>query len=98
VPKAMITEIANSKIVSYNAIHCRLMRKHMPLRFKELRSYQNSYLRKNGIISELVDVLAGRVPKSVFNRHYLGEAIKAFGNTVLGIEENLEKTLISNMP
>ena len=46
--------------------------KHVKLRLKELRSYHNSYLRKkNGIISELVDVLAGRVPKSVFVRHYL---------------------------
>jgi hypothetical protein len=40
----MITEIANSQPVSYNAIHCRLMRKKIPLRLKELRSYQNSYL------------------------------------------------------
>jgi intergrase/recombinase len=94
----MITKIADSQPVSYNAIHCRLMRKKIPLRLNELRSYQNSCLRKNGIISELVDVLAGRVPKSVFTRHYLGQDMKAFGNTVLGIEENLEKTLISNMP
>jgi intergrase/recombinase len=74
------------------------MRKHMPLRFKELRSYQNSYLRKNGLISELVDILAGRVPKSVFTRHYLGQDMKVFGTTVLEITESLEKTLISNMP
>jgi hypothetical protein len=95
VSKAMITEIANSQPVSYNAIHCRLMRKKIPLRFKELRSYQNSYLRKNGIISELVDIIAGRVPKSVFTRHHLGQDMKAFGNTVLGIEESLEKTLLT---
>lgn len=61
----------------------------------ELRSYHNSCLRKNGLVSELVDVLAGRVPKSVFCRHYLGEDIKAFGATVLRIEDNLEKTLLS---
>jgi intergrase/recombinase len=95
VSKAMITEIANSQPVSYNAIHCRLMRKKIPSRLKELRSYQNSYLRKNGIISELVDVIAGRVPKSVFTRHYLGQDMKAFGNVVLGIEDNLENSLLS---
>jgi hypothetical protein len=64
-------------------------------RFKELRSYHNSYLRKQGIISELVDVLAGRVPKSVFARHYLGEDMKTFSIQVLEIEANLEKTLLS---
>jgi hypothetical protein len=95
VPKAMITEITNSQPVSYNAIHCRLMRKNIPLRFKELRSYQNSYLRKNGLISELVDIIAGRVPKSVFTRHYLGQDMKAFGTAVLEIEYNLEQTLLT---
>ncbi len=81
--KSMIDEIGKSQPVSYSAIICRLRKKQIKLRFKEVRSYNNSYLRKNGIISELVDVLAGRVPKTVFCRHYLGEDIKAFGKTVL---------------
>jgi hypothetical protein len=89
----LIKEICYSQPISYNAIHCRFARRAVKLRLKELRSYQNSYLRKNGVISELVDILAGRVPKSVFCRHYLGEDIKAFGNMVLLIENNLEKTL-----
>ena len=75
--------------------HSRLDRKHIKLRLKELRSYHNSYLRKNGIISELVDVLAGRVPKSVFARHYLGEDMKAFSSQVIAIEDNLMETLFS---
>jgi len=65
------------------------------MRFKELRSYHNSYLRKQGIISELVDVLAGRVPKTVFARHYLGEDMKDFSKQVLEMENNLEKSLLS---
>ncbi len=42
---------------------------------------------------ELVDVLAGRVPKTVFCRHYLAETMKAFSNQVLCIQENLEHTI-----
>jgi hypothetical protein len=95
VNKAMMDQICCSKPVNYTAILSRLRRKHIPLRFKELRSYHNSYFRKQGIISELVDVLAGRVPKSVFARHYLGEDIKNFSCQVLEIENNLEKTLLS---
>ena len=74
------------------AFHSRFNRKHLHLRFKELRSYHNSYLRKQGIISELVAVLAGRVPKTVFVKHYLGEDVKVFSGQVLS---NLEKTLLS---
>ncbi len=73
----------------------RLRRRNIKLRFKELRSYHNSYLRKNGIISELVDVLAGRVPKTVFCRHYLAEDLKSLSNQVLTIERNLERTLFN---
>jgi Archaeal phage integrase len=95
VPKELIEQICLSQKISYYAFHSRLNRKHIPLRFKEFRSYHNSYLRKQGIISELVDVLAGRVPKTVFARHYLGEDMKTFSNQVLEIEMSLEKTLLS---
>jgi hypothetical protein len=94
VSREIINQICQSQPVTYNAIHCRFLRRKIKLRLKDLRSYHNSYLRKNGLISELVDVLAGRVPKTVFCRHYLGEDIKAFGATVLEIEANLEKTLL----
>jgi hypothetical protein len=93
VSKEMINQICNSEPVTYNAIHCRFMRRKLKLRLKELRSYNNTYLRKNGILSELVDVLAGRVPKSVFCRHYLAETMKAFSSQVLTIQRNLETSL-----
>ena len=95
VPKELIEQICLSQKISYYAFHSRLNRKHIPLRFKEFRSYHNSYLRKQGIISELVDVLAGRVPKTVFARHYLGEDIKEFSIKVLGISQGLEASLFS---
>jgi len=95
VPKELIEEVCQSQKISYYAFHSKLNRKHIPLRFKELRAYHNSYLRKQGIISEIVDVLAGRVPKSVFARHYLGEDMKTFSNQVLVIERDLEKSLLS---
>jgi len=40
-------------------------------------------------------ILAGRVPKSVFTRHYLGQDMKAFGTIVFEIEERLEQPLLS---
>jgi hypothetical protein len=95
VSRELINQICTSTPVTYNAIHCRFARRQIKLRLKELRSYHNSYLRNNGVISELVDILSGRVPKSVFCRHYLGQDMKAFSNIVLGIENTLEKTLLT---
>jgi hypothetical protein len=43
----------------------------------------------------LVDVVAGRVPKTVFAGHYLGEDMKAFSSQVLSIETGLEKSLLN---
>jgi hypothetical protein len=94
VSRELINQICTSTHVTYNAIHCRFARRKIQLRLKELRSYHNSYLRKSGVISELVDILSGRVPKSVFCRHYLGEDMKAFSNIVLRIENSIEKTLL----
>jgi intergrase/recombinase len=93
VSKALIEKISGSQPVSYDAIICRLRREQIKLRIKELRSYHNSYLCKKGIISELVDVLAGRVPKTVFARHYLGEEMKELSNQVLEIVNNLDDSL-----
>ena len=89
----LVTEICNSQPVSYSAVDCRLKRRKVRLRLKELRSYNNTFMRKNGLISELVDILAGRVPQSVFCRHYLGEDIKALSAQVLSIQTKLWEAL-----
>jgi intergrase/recombinase len=94
VSQQLIKEICNSQPVTYFAIQCRLRRLKIKMRLKELRSYHNSYLRKSGVISELVDILAGRVPKTVFCRHYLGESMKEFSKQVLAISINLENSLL----
>ncbi len=50
VSKEIINQVCNSQPVTYNAIHCRFMRKKLQIRLKELRSYNNTYLRKNGVL------------------------------------------------
>jgi len=73
IPRELVMQIANSKPVSYSAIHCYLYRKHLKLRLKELRSFYASFMVRHNIISEEVDLLQGRVSKSIFVRHYLKE-------------------------
>jgi intergrase/recombinase len=66
-----ISEIVDSQPVSYSASRKRLTMNKQHLRFKELRSYFATYLRNNGILAEYIELLQGRIPKSVFARHYL---------------------------
>jgi hypothetical protein len=70
-------------------------RKHQRYRFKELRSFNGSFLVKNGLISEEVDLLQGRVSRSVFARTYLKENIVDFKNRVLESNSNIEETLLT---
>lgn len=71
IAEELINEIATSNLVSFSAVRKRISRNKLPLRIKELRSYFATYLRKNGVLSEYIDLLQGRIPKSVFARHYL---------------------------
>jgi len=81
--------------VSYSAIRKRLARNRLNLRIKELRSYYATYLRQHGILAEYIDLLQGRIPKSVFARHFLKvDDFKALVSQVIAIS-TLEKDLPS---
>jgi intergrase/recombinase len=96
VPKDLVMEIAQNKPVSYYAIHKFLERRRIRLGFKELRSYYATYLAKHGIISEIVDLLQGRISKSVFARHYLKENPQTLSCQVLPILKDLENSIQQN--
>jgi hypothetical protein len=89
----MLSQICNSKTVSYSNIRKRLAKHRLPLRIKELRSFNNSYLRKHGLLSEMVDILAGRVPKSVFTRHYLKLSQNELSSQVLPLQVEMLKSV-----
>ena len=55
---------------SYNAIRLIARRNHIDMRMSYCRKIFATYLRTNGIESETIDLLQGRIPKSVFARHY----------------------------
>ncbi|MBN1245240.1 hypothetical protein JXA31_06570 [Candidatus Bathyarchaeota archaeon] len=96
VSKALIDEIVQSNKVSYSAIRKRISRAKHNIRIKELRSYFATYLRTHGILTEYIDLLQGRIPKSVFARHYLKvEDVKELVGQVLAVTDNLDKTLQS---
>jgi intergrase/recombinase len=96
VPKALVSAIERSRKVSYSAIRKRLTINNQKLRFKELRSYFATYLRQHGILAEYIDLLQGRIPKSVFARHYLKvEDVKELVQEVNAVTNKIESSLLS---
>jgi len=93
VNRELVNEICECKPVTYQAIYKRLLKKKLKMRLKELRSFNNTFLYKNGLQSEVVDICAGRIPKSIFIRHYFGEAMDILSSKVLAIQMDLLKSL-----
>ena len=66
------------------------------MRIRELRSYFATFLRQHGILAEYIDLLQGRIPKSVFARHYLKvESIKELVHSVNAVAATTERKLLS---
>lgn len=54
----------------YNPLRLQLQRRQIPTTINLCRKIHATYLKKHGIDTEMIDLLHGRVPKSVFARHY----------------------------
>ncbi|MDX1372480.1 MAG: integrase, partial [Nitrososphaeraceae archaeon] len=76
-----ILKLANeSSTINYNALRCYLKRKHIPMNMNHCRKIFATFLRNNNIEQEIIDMLQGRIPKSVFVRHYYKPDTKIFDN------------------
>ena len=70
VSESLINQIANSQPLTYVTIRKRLNRYKLTMRLSELRDYFGSYLLQHGILELEVNLLQGRIPVSIFIRHY----------------------------
>jgi intergrase/recombinase len=89
-----ILELAQNctSIRSYNALKKALMRRSLDMQLKYCRKIFASYLRQSGIESEIIDLLQGRVPKSVFARHYFTPSLD-YRDKVIRALDNLRQYL-----
>ena len=92
IPESLINEIKKSKPVTYNGIIKRLQRRHLPCRIGELRDFYGTFMVKHGLVVQEVDLLCGRIPPSIFVRHYFSPAIKELRDRTLKALEAMEKT------
>jgi hypothetical protein len=96
VTEDLVTEITQSKPVSYYAMRKRIDTHKQTMKIKELRSYFATYLRQHGILAEYIDLLQGRIPKSVFARHYLKvEDVKEIVQEVNAVTATIESSLFA---
>jgi intergrase/recombinase len=93
VPKSLIDEIAKSESVGYNAILKRLQRRKMRSRICELRDAYGTFMVRHGLIKEEVDLLQGRIPPSIFIRHYWSPSFKDLRDRTLNALSFMKITL-----
>lgn len=70
VEKPLVLEIADSELSTYEQVRKRLVRHGLKLGMNELRDYYGSFMVRHNLIKEEVDLLQGRIPPSIFLRHY----------------------------
>jgi intergrase/recombinase len=83
VPKDLLDCISESNGISYKAIDKRLGGAGMPMRIKQLRSYYATKMREMGLLSEQIDLVQGRVGKSIFLQHYFKQNAVLLNQTIL---------------
>jgi intergrase/recombinase len=89
----LIMEIANSEPITYGMIRKRLHRNKLKCRINELRDYFGTYLLQHGILEPEINLLQGRIPPSIFIRHYWSPKLSELKDRTLKAISELEQTL-----
>ena len=93
VPRDLVREILESKPITYDMIQNRLYRRGLPTRIQDLRDYWGTFMLRHGLIKEEVDLLQGRISKSIFVRHYWSPAIQNLRTRVFAALDQLKPLL-----
>jgi hypothetical protein len=93
VPKELLDKISESSKIGYISIKKKLNRAGLGMRFKQLRSFYATRMREMGLLSEQIDLVQGRVGKSIFLQHYFKQDAKLLSNMVHELLPELEKSL-----
>lgn len=89
ITKDFLNEIASSETVTYSSIRKRLQRNNTAMRFNEFRDYFGTYMLQHGLLEAEVNLLQGRIPVSVFIRHYWSPKLKELGARIFNAIEIL---------
>jgi len=93
VSREFVDEIANCKPISYKTLKRHLKKNGLNSRLNELRDYYATFMVRNGLIREEVDLLQGRVGKSIFIRHYFSPAMRDLRDRALNAIDKMMASL-----
>jgi hypothetical protein len=93
IEKPLVVQIVNSKPLTYEQIRKRLLRQNLKLRLNELRDFYGSFMVRHNLIKEEVDLLQGRIPPSIFLRHYWSPSMKDLRDRTLEAVRQLGQSL-----
>jgi hypothetical protein len=93
IEKQLVNEIAQSDPATYEQVRKRLLRNGLKLRINELRDYYGSFMVRHNLIKEEVDLLQGRIPPSIFIRHYWSPSFKELRDRTLEALKQLDQTI-----
>ena len=77
---------------TYNSLRCYFKRRKIPFNLNYCRKIFATYLRTNGVEQEIIDLLQGRLPKSIFLRYYYRPDFEVYTKI-----QKLLKSLLNNI-
>jgi len=89
----LANEIANSEPITYEMIRKRLLRNKQRCRINELRDFFGTYLLRHGLLEQEINLLQGRIPPSIFVKHYWSPKLSELRDRTLKAMLELEQTL-----
>jgi hypothetical protein len=63
-------DVGGNSSISYNSLRLAMRRQGLKMNMSICRKIFATFLRQEGVEQEIIDLLQGRIPKSVFVRHY----------------------------
>jgi intergrase/recombinase len=93
VPENLVMDIANSEQITYEMIRKRLLRNNMKCRINELRDYFGTYLLQHGILEAEINLLQGRIPPSIFIKHYWSPKLSELRDRIFKALAELEQSI-----
>ena len=94
-PENVIEVIKDCQTLSYERLRHRLKRRGYPVRLNELRHYFATFMVHNGLIREEVDLLQGRIGRSLFMKHYFTPDIKKLRDKTLAAVNRLANQVLA---
>jgi intergrase/recombinase len=93
IPENLVMEVANSEPITYEMIRKRLHKHKMKCRINELRDYFGTFLLQHGILEAEINLCQGRIPPSIFIKHYWSPKLSELRDRIFKALTDLEQSI-----